>query len=170
MHYARKEGVVLNLAQQLDDSAKDIHSKNIVDLSKKIPKFRKSKMTPDLVDSAIYDDDRMDDIYHGITQNIFIEMKKQNLSISDLARLSTIDAAHVSRIVNGKTRIGLPGLIKISIALHVSISELLPFDNNRRRTNGQRFDEMTKEMDLASKNFLLGICADYVKEWRRISK
>ena len=69
----------------------------------------------------------------------------------------------ITKIFNNKGRIGLASLIKIAAALHVSPSELFPYDQNRRKTNGQRFDEITKGMDLASVNFLLDICAGYSK-------
>ena len=127
-------------------------------------------MTADLVDTAVYDDDMMNDIYRGISQNILIEMKKQKLSMSELGRLAGMDISHITRIINGKSRIGLTTLLRLSIVLHVPIGELIPIDTNLRKTNGQRFDEMTKELDLSGTNFLLGICADYGREWNRISK
>ena len=35
-------------------------------------------------------------------------------------------------------------MIKIAAALKISPVELFPYDQNKRKTNGQRFDEITK--------------------------
>jgi hypothetical protein len=71
---------------------------------------------------------------------------------------------------SGQARIGLESVIKLAYALRVSPKDLFPYDTNSRKTNGQRFDEMTKEMDPQSCNVLLGIVADFTKEWRRLKR
>lgn len=120
-------------------------------------------MTPDLIDSAIYDEKLLDNVMVGIAQNIWIEMDKQGMSIRGLAELSGVNYSGLSKIFNNKAHIGLASLIKIAAALHVSPSELFPFDVNKRKTNGQRFDEITKGMDTQSINYLLDIAAGYSK-------
>lgn len=119
--------------------------------------------TKDLIDSPIYNEELMENVMVGIAQNIWVEMDKQRMTIRGLAELSNVNYSQLTKIFNNKGRIGLASLIKIAAALHVSPSELFPYDQNRRKTNGQRFDEITKGMDLASVNFLLDICAGYSK-------
>lgn len=127
-------------------------------------------LSMEIVDTPIHDQELMDQFLEGIISNILIEMDKQEITTRGLGQLSGISFSHLSRIFNGESKIGLCALIKIAYALHVSPSDLFPVDINKRKTNGQRFDEITKEMDIASSNFLLGLCADYVKEWRRIKR
>lgn len=122
----------------------------------------------DLLDTPINDEEKIESILEGIIQNIYIEMEKQGISLRGLGELSGVNYSHLSRMFNGQAAIGMKGLIKIAYALHVSPGELFPYDSNKRKTNGQHFDEITKEMDIASCNYLLKMCTDYVKEWRRI--
>lgn len=145
--------------------------KNVVKMTKKKnKKLQELEIKPGLLDSVIYDEDKMEDIFTGISQNIWIEMEKQSLNMTVLSELSTIDVAHLSRILNNKAHIGLPALIKIANVLNVSPTDLFPYDNNIRKTNGQRFDDITKGLDVASNNFLLGVCADFAKEVRRLNE
>ena len=95
-------------------------------------------------------------------------MDKQGLTVRGLGELSGVNYSHLSRLFNGQSKIGIGTLIKLAYALHISPGDLFPYDVNRRKTNGQRFDEITKEMDIASSNFLIGFCADYAREWRRM--
>ena len=128
-------------------------------LAGKNRRYRKSRMRMDLVESPVYNPERMDGV-----------MDKQEMTLSNLAELADVDCAHLSRVFKGTGRIGLTVLIKVAYVLKISPSELFPYDFNSRKTNGQRFDEITKELDLSSSNYLLLFCSDYVKEWRRIKE
>lgn len=121
-----------------------------------------------LIDTPIYNDEMMDSIFNGIVQNIQTEMDKQGITVRGLGQLSGVNYSHLSRIFTGQSNIGLLVMIKVAYALNVSPSDLFPYDINKRKTNGQRFDEMTKRLDQASSNFLLNLCADYTKEFRRL--
>lgn len=120
-------------------------------------------LTPDLLDTPIYNEELMENVLVGIAQNIWVEMDRQGFSIRGLANLSDVNYSQLTKIFNNKSRIGLTSMIKIAAALHVSPSELFPYDQNKRKTNGQRFDEITKGMDLPSVNYLLDVCAGYSK-------
>lgn len=122
----------------------------------------------DLLDTPIYDDEKMDQVLEGIIQNIYIEMDKQGITLRGLGEMSCVNYSHLSRMFNGQASIGIKAMIKIAYALHISPSQLFPYDLNQRKTNGQRFDELTKEMDVTGCNFLLELCTSYVREWRRI--
>lgn len=126
--------------------------------------------TADLIDTPIYDQDLMDSLLDGIAQNIYIEMEKQHMTIRGLGEMAGINYSTLYYILEGKKRIGIKSLIKISCALHLSPCDLFPYDTNTRKTNGQRFDEMTKGLDIQSSNFLLNVVADYVKEYRRLRR
>lgn len=150
----------------MDQMLQQAENNNII---YKIPKRHKSKMSPDLIDTPIYNEDMMNYILDGILSNICIEMDKQNISVRELGDLSGVDYSHLSRVFNGHGRIGLTAMIKIAYALHISPRELFPYDEaDKRKTNGDRFNELTKEMDLSSSNFLLSLCVNCVKEWRRL--
>ena len=137
-------------------------------LAGKNRRYWRNRMRMHLVESPVYNPERMDGVMNGIVQNIRIEMDKQEMTLSNLAELADVDCAHLSRVFKGTGRIGLTVLIKVAYVLKISPSELFPYDFNSRKTNGQRFDEITKELDLSSSNYLLLFCSDYVKEWRRI--
>ena len=64
--------------------------------------------------------------------------------------------------------LGLRMLIKCSYALGCSPADLFPLDFNSRKTNGDRFLEISKSVDLVGQNFLLNICKDYASEYRRV--
>ena len=151
--------------------AGDNMEKQITDISNenKRKNYTIYDFPPELLNTPIYDDELMEQVLDGIVSNVMLEMDKQGLTTRGLAELSDGTYSHLSRIFNHEARIGLQTLIKVAYALHLSPAELFPYDINKRKTNGQRFDEITKELDVVSSNFLLGICADYVKEWRRIS-
>ena len=119
--------------------------------------------TPDLIDTPIYNEELMDNVLVGIAQNILSEMERQGLTIRGLSELSDVNYSQLTKIFNCKGYIGLKSMIKIAAALKISPVELFPYDQNKRKTNGQRFEEITKGMELASTNYLLDVCAGYSK-------
>lgn len=149
----------------------------IVQKKERFPKGRKPNskrmdegglFREDILNTPCYDEGLMKRVTQGIAMNIYIEMDKQGIGIREICDLSGISVSHLSRILSNKTSIGLDCLIKISYALNVNLAELIPYDLNKRKTNGERFDDITKGLDVTSCNFLLGVCADMVKEMRRL--
>lgn len=138
--------------------------------SNKQPRFHKSQMKPELLDSPIYDEELLQRIYQGIIQNIRVEMDKRGLSIRGLSELSGVHFSHLSNMFNGKCKIGLDALIRLAAALELSPAELFPYDFNRRKTNGERFDEITKELDLPSSNAILEQVIIMVREIKRLKR
>ena len=116
-----------------------------------------------MIDTPIYNEELMDNVLVGIAQNILSEMERQGLTIRGLSELSDVNYSQLTKIFNCKVYIGLKSMIKIAAALKISPVELFPYDQNKRKTNGQRFDEITKGMDLESTNYLLDVCAGYSK-------
>jgi transcriptional regulator with XRE-family HTH domain len=121
----------------------------------------------DLIDTPIYDEKLMDSVYSGIAQNIYMEMYKQGMSIRGLAELSCVNYSNLTKIFSNKARVGLSSLIKIAAALRVSPADLFPYSSNKRKTNGQLFDELTKPMDIKSINYLLDMTAGYAKIYQQ---
>lgn len=126
--------------------------------------------TADLIDTPIYDQDMMDSLLDGIVQNIYIEMEKQHMTTRGLGEMAGINYSHLCNLFGGRANIGLTALIKLSYALHMSPCDLFPYDINKRKTNAQRFDEITKGLDIQSSNFILNMAADYAKECRRLGR
>ena len=116
-----------------------------------------------LCESPIYDEEQMRAILDGIAQNIWQKMDARNLKLSALSDLSTVPTGVLSKIFNYKTSVSLKTLIKLAFALEVSPIELFPYDLNRRKTNGDRFEEITNGLDVASVNYLLEQAAGYAK-------
>lgn len=112
----------------------------------------------------------IDQELEGIVQKITVIMDQRQITIRGLGEMADVNYSHLSRMFNRQTRIGLTTLIKVAYALRISPCDLFPYDVNKRKTNGQRFDEITKDIDVKKRNFLLTICADYVREWRRIKR
>ena len=137
---------------------------------KKQPRFHKTRMRPELLDTPIYNEELLQRTYDGIIQNIRVEMDKENLSIRGLSEISGVHFSHLSNMFSGKCNIGLESLIRLSYALQLSPAEVFPHDFNKRKTNGQRFDEITKELDLASSNALLEQCIIFCKEMKRLKR
>lgn len=127
-----------------------------------------NSFSADLIDTPIYNEAMMDSVLDGIVQNIYLEMDKQGITVRELAERSGVDYSHLSRMFSGKSHIGITTLLKLVSVLHVSPNDLFPYDANKRKTDGQRYDEITREMDVKSNDFLLGLIADIVREWRRV--
>lgn len=115
-----------------------------------------------------YDDEMINRFISGIVQNIKTETFRCGLSNYELAAMSNISYIHISKLFNGAVGIGLEGLIKLSFALGKHPANFMPLDVNHRKTNGERFDELTKDLDIDSCNFLLQMVAEYCKQFRRV--
>ena len=117
----------------------------------------------DLLESAVYDEEQMKMILDGIVQNVWQRMDAKGLKMTALSDLSNVPYCTLSKVFNYNQAITLKNLIKISLALHVSPIELFPYDLNRRKTNGDRFEEVTKGLDVESINYLLDLAAGFAR-------
>ena len=81
-------------------------------------------------------------------KKVTIQMDKEHVSLRDLEMRSGVCFSHLSRLFNGRSRIGLDALIRIAAAFEMSPTDFFPYDRNQRMTNGQKFDEITRGMDL----------------------
>lgn len=62
--------------------------------------FRKVRLT-ELVDTFVFDEEKMDDIKSEIRKNIVELRKKNNLSISELGTLANVSPGQVVKIEKG---------------------------------------------------------------------
>lgn len=118
--------------------------------------------------SDYVDNEFIDRILNGITQNIAVEMSKQRLTYRAISELTGIDPGYFTRILSGERKLSLTNLIKIAYGLQLSPMDLFPYDLNMRKSSGQRFDDITKDLDIAGKNYCLDMCINYCKEVRRL--
>lgn len=130
----------------------------------KRPDFKSSMyVSDDMLDSPLYDDTQLQAVLDGIAQNIWQKMDAKGYSLTTLADLSGTTPCNLSKIFNYKTSIGLRTLIKVSYALGCIPQELFPYDLNQRKTNGDRFEEITQGLDVASVNYLLEQTASFCR-------
>lgn len=150
----------------MEDAARSL-SDNILSVPKKKRSnvsFKSSLyLTDEMIDSPIYDETQMQAILDGIAQNIYQKMDAKGMSITSLADLSGTTPCNLSKIFTYKTSIGLRTLIKVSYALGCIPQELFPYDLNTRKTNGDRFEEITQGLDVSCINYLLEQTASFCR-------
>lgn len=121
------------------------------------------KISDSLLYSPVFDDEMMKKYMLILSQNIEDERVKQGIAIADLAEMSNVTYAHLTQVLNGRYNIGLNTLIKLMLVLNMSPEQVFPFEMTGKRSNGDRYNELTKGLDVATNNFILGIVADYSK-------
>ena len=136
--------------------------------TKRVAKLAIDENVAKMLNTPVYDPELRKYIYNGIAQNIRIEMEKREMSITDLAVIAGVEYSHLANILKEKQQIGMQTLISVAYAMELTPAELFPFDFNTRKSNGARFDDLTKECDLTTVNIILGFVADIVKDMRRI--
>lgn len=145
----------------MDTNAAQIYIPDRTIITKRGPYEKSVQMNESLMDSPIYNEEQMQAILDGIAQNIWQKMDATGLKITALSTLSTVPITSLSRVFNYKAPISLKSLIKLAYALDSSPVEFFPNDLNRRKTNGDRFEEITRGMNLASVNYLLDMAAGF---------
>ena len=159
------------MSATLNEPVKEAELKPVKKSGRKVnrsPQIRIDEKVSLTINSPIYDPELRKCIYNGIAQNIRVEMEKRELTITKLANLTGVEYSHLANILKEKQQIGLQTLISVAYAMELTPAELFPFDFNTRKSNGARFDDLTKECDLTTVNIILGIVADIVKDMRRI--
>ena len=128
----------------------------------------KGERIKSLIETPVYDEDLMNQYKWAIAQNIYAEMDKKNLTAHQLAAIIGIHYTHLYNIVRGESKIGLDTLIKVAFGLGCKPSVFFPEEMKAPRTDGDRFNAIVRDMDVQSKNYLLDLCNNYSKEWRRL--
>ena len=124
--------------------------------------FRKVRLT-ELVDTFVFDEEKMDDIKSEIRKNIVELRKKNNLSISELGTLANVSPGQVVKIEKGTSTPSMETLLKLSVVLQVPLSELLPCEVSNRETLGTKIDQLTQPYSRKVKNHILRICTELVQ-------
>lgn len=102
-----------------------------------------------------------------IGNNLKREFENQGMSYRKLSDFTNISESHCCRIIKGTANVGLDTLFKIAYAFDKDPAEFLPTYNSKSKTNGQIYEELTKELDPMSNRILLDWISSYVKEYRR---
>ena len=74
----------------------------------------------------------LDDILLGIGQNIQDIRKSRGMNQGQLAEAAGVDRAYISLVENGKQNLTLAALVKLSEALSVPVSGVIPVSTYRR--------------------------------------
>lgn len=122
----------------------------------------------ELIDTPVYDEALMQNFFRNITDNLYNEMLKQEISLRSLGEISRVNYSHLSRIFNGEARIGLEVLIKLLYSLHVNSEDIISITDGKHMSNGRIFQEIVRPLDQTSIDYLLKFCEEYVIERRRI--
>lgn len=77
------------------------------------------------VESLIYDDKKMQKYLHEVGGRIYKERMKRGLSAAGLAELSNVSTSCICKLEAAQTEISLKVLLKIAMALDISVSSLL---------------------------------------------
>ena len=110
------------------------------------------------------DETEIDMFFCGLVQKILRKMDERGLTASALSSLSGVTSSNLSLYFNYKRRPTLTTLYYIAHALDVPLVELLPDSyNNNRKTNGDRFEELTSDLSEYSVNYLLEIVAGFIR-------
>ena len=96
-----------------------------------------------------YNEESEELFYQGIAQNLQIEIDKKGYSLKQISDWSGISTVHLFRVLKGEARIGMNALYNIACILEKNPADFLPTTVSSKQTNGQIYDEITKELDQA---------------------
>ena len=74
----------------------------------------------------VYDEEQLKNLIINIGKNVKVERESKIYSISQLFERSNISSLHLCRIEKGTNPISVSTLIKISIALNIPVTRLIP--------------------------------------------
>ena len=77
------------------------------------------------VETLIFDDEKMQHYMTKVGKRICKEREKRGLSVSALAERSNLSASYICKVESAQVGVGLKALIKIAVALELSVSDLL---------------------------------------------
>lgn len=129
-----------------------------------IKEYKKVRIA-DLIDTFVFDDQKMDDILSEIRRNLIDLRKKRNLNLSEMGNLSNVSIAQIYKIENGVSTPSFETLIKFAVVLQVPLSEIIPCEilNKERETLGAKIDKLTQHCSRKVKNHILRICTELVQ-------
>lgn len=107
-----------------------------------------------------------------ISTNIKNERLKRDISINTFSEMTNMSAAHIYRLENGITKIGIASILKSIIALEISADVIFPEIpasthkqelSNEENVYIKRFKNITKELNTDSLDYLLQLLETFVK-------
>lgn len=105
--------------------------------------------------TSAYDDNMLDKYIKEIGRQIYINRVKRDWSVEHLSDRAGVSKINLYKIENGTARIGLMTLLKVSIALGVTVDELLPETNMREKTAVAQFRKITSGLSSECTNSII---------------
>lgn len=119
------------------------------------------------IDSAVYDEEKMDAWLAKIGMRIRRERISQNLSILKLAELSNLSPSCISKAESNQCGVSLKTLLKIVVALRMPVWELLELedaeDEEPNSPMNRRFEEITAQAEGETVDFILDMVEQLMK-------
>lgn len=117
-----------------------------------------------VIETAVFDEEKMDLLFEQISDNIHKYRVLHGLSFDQLSVLSNISKGQLYKIEKKQTNAGLSSCIKIAVALQISLDCLIPIEqkSGKKRSLGNKVDEIMKFSSPVMKNTLLKFCYDLV--------
>ena len=118
---------------------------------------------------TVYDDECINEMIKDISTNIKNERLKRDISINTFSEMTNMSAAHIYRLENGITKIGIASILKSIIALEISADVIFPkisasiHKSDEDNIYIKRFKNITKELNSDSLDYLLQLLETFVK-------
>ncbi len=121
-------------------------------------------------DSPVFNKEIRKGISAIIKNNLYLEIQNRGLSLMEFSALSDTTYSNVWTTFNKETEhmLSFDSYIKFCYALDMPMTYFFPQEDAGKKTNGNRFDELTKELDVESVNYLLNMVLNYVAEYKRL--
>lgn len=115
----------------------------------------------------VWDDNEINKIIVKLGNIIREERVRQNLTLSELSRMSNISTGTLQKIENGVTNITFTNLIKIVYTLHLYPDEIIPINYISQNDQAEYFKRLTKGMSdeqLGSVFDMIKTMVDYIEK------
>lgn len=115
----------------------------------------------------IYNDELLNGLVLLTKNNLRNFRIARNLTSNEVSSMCNIPFSSYSRLEDlskGSSNINLLSIIKYSIALGIPIEEIVPLKVSKKSmSNGMRFEQLTRNADAKTINFLFVMCEKFLK-------
>ncbi len=125
--------------------------------------YHRSLTDNDLLDSICTNDDLLEAALENIAKRLKEERLRQNISVSNLSKLSHVSESTIYRYEKGVNSIDLQVLIKIVPVLKLDIAKVICInDSEKEETAGETFSYIVRGQSKKHINFLLEIIKNMI--------
>lgn len=123
----------------------------------------KKLLTEDILDGISYSKEKLDMTLSEIGIRLSSERNLQKLSVAQAAIKCGFDISNIYRMESGNN-VFLSTFLQYVYALGRPISTFIPFDEsgNKPKSLGEQIDELTRELDVFEKNYILNMVEQLV--------